>query len=66
MKSELKQERYGLIKIQGPRCRDQELQGSLLQKGRGTYIIMHRNLRVYLQNCQEGFMSRRWGLCRGV
>jgi hypothetical protein len=30
IKTELKHERCGLLKIQGPRCRDQELPGSLL------------------------------------
>jgi hypothetical protein len=66
IKMEQKQERYGLLKIEGPRCKDQELHGGLLRKGRGTYIIMYRNPRVYLQNCQEGFMCRRWVLCRGL
>jgi hypothetical protein len=54
MKSELKQERYGLSKIQGPKGEDWKLPGTLLRKPRGIYIIMHINSGIYLQDLQAG------------
>jgi hypothetical protein len=54
VKSELKQERCGLLKIQGPRCEDWKLPGTFLRKLRGIYIIMYINSRVYLQRSQVG------------
>jgi hypothetical protein len=54
MKSELKQERYGLLKIQGLRCRDWKLLGIFLRKLRDIYMIMYINSRAYLQRSQAG------------
>jgi hypothetical protein len=54
MESELKQERYGLSKIQGPRGEDWKLPGTLLRKPRGIYIIMCIDSRIYLQDLQAG------------
>jgi hypothetical protein len=54
MKTELKQERYGLLKIQGPRDEDWKLPGTLLQKPRGIYTIMYINSRVSLQRSLVG------------
>jgi hypothetical protein len=59
IKTDLKQERYGLLKIQGPRCEDQELPGFELRKGRGIYIIMCINPKVILREVQGGFMCER-------
>jgi hypothetical protein len=56
IKTEQKQERYGSLKIRGPRCEGQELPGFKLRKGRGIYIIMYINSRVILQDIQGGFM----------
>jgi hypothetical protein len=54
MKTELKQERYGLSKIQGPRGEDWKLSGTLLRKPRGIYTIMYINLGIYLKDLQAG------------
>jgi hypothetical protein len=54
MKTELKQERYGLLKIQGPRGEDWKLPGTLLRKPRGIYTIMYINSRVSLQRSLVG------------
>jgi hypothetical protein len=57
IKTELKRERYGLLKIQGPRRRDQELPGSLLWKGRGIYIIMYKTRGFTCKNVGKGLCA---------
>jgi hypothetical protein len=57
MKSELKQERYGLSKIQGPRGEDWKLPGTLLRKPRGIYIIIYINSRALLAKGPEWMES---------
>jgi hypothetical protein len=66
IKTELKHGRYGLLKIQGPRCEDWKLPGVELRKGRGIYIIMYINSGAFLQKAAGGFMCRSWGFLRGL
>jgi hypothetical protein len=66
IKTELKRGRYGLLKIQGPRCEDWKLPVVELRKDRGIYIIMYIKSWAFLQKAAEGFMCRRWGFLRGL
>jgi hypothetical protein len=54
MKSELKRERYGSLKIWGPRCEDWKLPGTFSAKTQGIYIIMYTNSRTFAQKLQSG------------
>jgi hypothetical protein len=64
MKLEIKQEIYGLSKIEGPRGEDWKLPGTLLRKPRGIYTIMYINSRIYLKDLQAGLFVKG-GVCTG-